>query len=92
MNTDTDPELVDVCFEIEVTGVSSSGGKYDQLLLYNADFDAGTSLLVDATKKKTCKKAKPKDILIIQYLSNDAVSLFICSVVLQVEGIIAETI
>ena len=65
-----------MCFDINVTGVSSSGGDYAKLSLYNADFDVGTPLLIDATQTKTCKKATKNDTFIIEYQSNDAVSSY----------------
>ena len=70
-------ESLEVCFDIEVTDVSSSGGDYTKLFLYNADFDAGTPLntLTDTTGITICKNAKRNDIFIIEYQSNDGVSL-----------------
>ena len=72
--TSNDDQSLDVCFDIKVTGVSSSGGDYTKLSLYNADFDVGTPLLTDGTLTKTCKKATKNESFIIEYLSDDAVS------------------
>ena len=70
------PEILDVCFDIRVTGLEYSEGTYTELLLYNSDFDVGTPLLNDShTSTKICKKTKKKDVLIFEYLADDAVSL-----------------
>ena len=84
----SDEQLVNVCFDIAETEAEGTSGEWNKLMLYNGDFNNGTPLYNgNLLQKTTCKKAKPKDIMIIQYLSNrDAVgcSFFIQHIICQI--------
>ena len=88
-------QLVDVCFDIVETEAEGTSGEWNKLMLFNGDFNNGTPLYNGTVlQKTTCKKAKPKDIMIIQYLSNhDAVccSFFMQHIISHIYNIIYVT-